>query len=59
MKKSKYIRAEEITDELKISIASAYRLIKSLNKELSDLNIITFAGRIDRNYYEYRMRSNK
>lgn len=44
MNKSRVIRADEISKDLNISIASAYRLIKTLNNELSDMGIITFAG---------------
>ncbi len=55
MNKPRYIRADEISKELNISIASAYRLIKTLNNELSEMDIITFAGRLDRLYYEKRI----
>lgn len=55
MNKPRYIRADEISTELNISIASAYRLIKTLKNELSEMDIITFAGRLDRPYYDKRI----
>ena len=48
----KFLFADDIVKLLNISRASAYRLIKKLNSELSEQGFFTIAGRVPRKYFE-------
>ena len=52
---NKFIRADEIADELGVSKPYAYKLIRQLNGELKDKGFITIAGRVDRQYFNERL----
>ena len=41
---NRFIRAEEVADELGVSKPYAYKLIRQLNEELKDKGFITIAG---------------
>ncbi len=51
---NKFIRAEEVAQELSVSKPYAYKLIKKLNDELKQKGFITIAGRVNRQYFEER-----
>ena len=53
---ARFIRVEEVVEELGISKPHAYRIIRKLNEELKERGLITIAGRVDRNYFDERLR---
>ena len=50
---NRFIRAEEVADELGVSKPYAYKLIRQLNEELK--GFITIAGRVNRQYFNERL----
>ena len=52
---NRFIRAEEVADELGVSKPYAYKLIRQLNEELKDKGFITIAGRANRQYFTARL----
>lgn len=46
-----FLRVEEVTRELDVSIPYAYKLIRSMNAELKKTGCITISGRIDRKFF--------
>ena len=50
---NRFIRAEEVADELGVSKPYAYKLIRQLNEELKDKGFI--AGRVNRQYFNERL----
>ncbi len=52
---NKFIRADEVAEELGISKPYAYKLIRRLNEELKEKGFITIAGRINRQYFNERL----
>lgn len=51
--RKKYIHASEIQVDLGISSGAAYRLVKQLNNQLSNINPLyhAFPGNVPRDYY--------
>ena len=52
---NKFIRADEVAQELSVSKPYAYKRIKKLNDELKQKGFITIAGRVNRQYFEERL----
>ena len=52
---NKFIRAEEVAQELSVSKPYAYKLIRKLNEELKAQGFITIAGRVNRQYFYERL----
>ena len=52
---NKFIRADEVANELGVSKPYAYKLIRQLNGELRDKGFITIAGRVNRQYFNERL----
>lgn len=50
-----FMRASEVAEELEISISYAYRIVKMLNDELSNMGYITITGRVNRQYFNERL----
>ena len=50
-----FMRADEVAEELDVSKAYAYKIIRQLNDELSTKGFITVAGRISRQYFNERI----
>jgi hypothetical protein len=50
-----FIGAGEVAQELGISIAYAYKLVKQLNSELEAKGFITIAGRTSRKYFQEKI----
>ena len=46
----KFLRAEEVAQELSVSKPYAYKLIRQLNEELKSKGFLTISGRINREY---------
>ena len=62
MSKELFVTAADVSKELGVSSAYAYRLIRKLNEELSKKGFMTIAGRVSRRYFEekfYGMESNQ
>ena len=49
------MRAQEVADELGVSVAYAYKVIRTLNKELASKGYIILQGRIDRRFFHEKM----
>lgn len=52
---SVFIRANEISEVMEISLAYAYRIIKQLNKELAANGALVVQGRTNRSYFYKRL----
>jgi hypothetical protein len=52
MSKELFVTATDVSKELGVSSAYAYRLIRKLNEELSKKGFMTIAGRVSRRYFE-------
>lgn len=50
-----FLTAKEVSIILKISLATAYRIIKKLNKELEEKGKIVLPGKISKKYFEEKM----
>ena len=50
----KFLRAEEVAQELSVSKPYAYKLIRQLNEELRAKGFLTIAGRVNRQYFNER-----
>jgi hypothetical protein len=47
-----FVRADDIAQDLDVSVAHAYRLIREMNAELKAKGFMTVAGRVSRQFYE-------
>ncbi len=52
---NKFIRADEVAEELGISKPYAYKLIRKLNDELKEKGFVTISGRVNRQYFNERL----
>ena len=52
---NKFIRADDVAQELSVSKPYAYKLIRKLNEELKEQGFITIAGRVNRQYFYERL----
>ena len=50
-----FMKASNIAEELDISISYAYRIVRMLNEELSNMGYITITGRVNRQYFNERL----
>ena len=48
----KMMNAEEITEVMNVSKATAYKIIRQLNAELKEAGCKTVQGRVSREYFE-------
>ena len=48
---NRFIRADDVAQELSVSKPYAYKLIRKLNEELKAQGFITIAGRVNRQYF--------
>ena len=53
-KQSLFMRAEEICELMEVSPSFAYKVIKDLNKELSDKGYMVISGKVSRKYFYER-----
>ena len=51
---NRFIRADDVAQELNVSKPYAYKLIRKLNEELKAKGFITIAGRVNRQYFYER-----
>ena len=52
---NRFIRADDVAQELNVSRPYAYKLIRKLNEELKAKGFITIAGRVNRQYFYERL----
>ena len=52
---NRFIRADDVAQELNVSKSYAYKLIRKLNEELKAKGFITISGRINRQYFYERL----
>ena len=52
---NRFIKADEVAEELGISKPYAYKLVRKLNKELAETGCIVIAGRIDRKFFHEKL----
>ena len=52
---NKFIRADDVAQELSVSKPYAYKLIRQLNEELRAKGFITITGRVNRQYFYERL----
>ena len=52
---NKFIRAEDVAQELNVSKPYAYKLIRQLNEELRAKGYITISRRVNRQYFYERL----
>ena len=52
--KNKFIRVNEVAEELQVSVPYAYKIIKMLNDELKAQGFMTISGRVNREYFYQR-----
>jgi len=52
---NRFIRADDVAQELNVSKPYAYKLIRRLNEELKAQGFITIAGRVNRQYFYERL----
>ena len=50
-----FMRVDDVANELKVSTSYAYKVIKSLNKQLREMGYMTIAGRVSRKYFLEKM----
>lgn len=54
-----FLRAEEVAAELGVSKAYAYKLIRTLNRDLQKRGFITINGRISKQYFNEKVYDNR
>ena len=52
---NKFMRVEEVAQELGVSVSYAYKVIQRLNAELKGKGFLTISGRINRQYFKERL----
>lgn len=52
---NRFIRADDVAQELNVSKPYAYKLIRKLNEELKAKGFITIVGRVNRQYFYERL----
>ena len=52
--KNKFIRVQEVAEEMQVSVPYAYKIIKMLNDELKAQGFMTISGRVNREYFNQR-----
>lgn len=55
MNNNKFMRVDEVADELEVSVAYAYKVIRKLNEELESKGYLTVKSRVNREYFYERL----
>ena len=50
-----FMKADEVAQELGVSKAFAYQIMRNLNDELKEKGFITVSGRVSRKYFEEKV----
>ena len=56
---NRFIRVDEVAEELDVSKPYAYKLIRQFNEELRAKGYLTIAGRVNRQYFMERLYGGK
>jgi hypothetical protein len=59
MAEKSFLRAEDVAEELGVSTAYAYKLIRELNSDLKKRGFITINGRISKQYFREKLYGEK
>lgn len=51
MTDKKFMTAQEVADEMRVSKSTAYKVIQRLNAELQELGYTTISGKVNRRYF--------
>lgn len=51
MTDKKFMTAQEVADEMRVSKSTAYKVIQRLNAELQELGYTTVSGKVNRRYF--------
>ena len=51
MTDKKFMTAQEVADEMRVSKSTAYKVIQRLNAELQKLGYTTISGKVNRRYF--------
>ncbi len=54
-KEKRFMRVEEVAEELDVSVSHAYKVMQKLNAELKEKGFITVSGRLNRQYFYERL----
>ena len=49
------MQAEDVAEELSVSVSYAYKIIRQLNAELKEKGFITISGRVSGEYFNKRV----
>ena len=55
MMSNRFLRVNDVAEELGVSVSYAYKIIRKLNAELENKGIITIAGRVNKQYFTERL----
>lgn len=55
MEEKKFLRVDDVAQELGVSKSYAYKIVKRLNAELADRGYLTISGRVSRKYFEEKL----
>ena len=50
-----FLSAQEVSEYMGIALPTAYKLIRQLNKELTDQGYLVISGRVSRAYFEAKV----
>ena len=51
MCKKSFLTVDDVAEELRVSKAKAYQIIRDLNSELQQMGYLTVAGRVNATYF--------
>lgn len=55
MCKKSFLTVDEVAEELRVSKAKAYQIIRELNAELQQMGCLTVAGRVNATYFHKKV----
>lgn len=55
MENKQFLKAEDVSVILEISIPMAYKIIRQLNDELRAMGYLTISGRVSRAFFETKL----
>ena len=55
MCKKSFLTADDVAEELQVSKAKAYQIIRDLNVELQKMGYLTVAGRVNATYFHKKV----
>lgn len=55
MENKTFMSVQDVANELGVSKSYAYKIVKQLNEELSQLGYITISGRVNTDYFNKKL----